>query len=68
MIWPLFWFWLETVVCEAKNKQGYWLYGRIIHQREVYMVLNNKERVLKEVHETVSNILEQDFPNLFYAP
>ena len=67
MIWPLFLVLIGNC-CEAKNKQGYWLYGRIIHQREVYMVLNNKERVLKEVHETVSNILEQDFPNLFYAP
>ncbi|XP_063727101.1 vacuolar fusion protein CCZ1 homolog [Symsagittifera roscoffensis] len=51
----------------AKNNQGYWLYGRISHQREVYMVINNKEKALKDVYETMASILETEFGNLFYA-
>ncbi|XP_075262986.1 vacuolar fusion protein CCZ1 homolog isoform X2 [Convolutriloba macropyga] len=57
----------EFVERLAKNSQGYWLYGRISHHREIYMVINNKGKTLREAYDIMGSILESEFKFVFYT-
>jgi hypothetical protein len=50
----------------VKNKQDTWLYGRRCRERELYLVLNNKQSTLKDVYETVENLCRDEFANIFF--